>query len=276
MHTTEHRIHSYSVWRTLPQENGYAWEKVAEQKAHHFSYYSMTIPTLYDSISLTDGMHHYLVCAHTADKNRFYTSGTGNGYSVDNLAPRSPGNLAGSYEEQQVILHWNPNEEADLKSYLIYRSETPDIDPLIVKPYALTRDTLFTDIDPITNGANYYLVRAQDIHENISQSSNEIKITVDGLVRNDKEIPVDYALYQNYPNPFNPYTTIAFDLPENASVYLTIHNIRGQKVATLVNEYLTAGHYCYPWRPEGLASGLYVYTIETNKIRKVRKMVLLK
>ena len=274
--SAQHLITTYSIWRALPRDGGYAWEKIAEQPAHHFTYYSMTIPTLYDSLSLTNGLHHYLICAQTSDANVFYESGIGAGYSVDNLAPVSPKNLSGALENEYVTLHWNPNTEGDLKSYLIYRSDSPQIDPLVNSPYATAVDTVFTDMDPITNGSSFYIVSAQDIHENISPASNEIEIIVDGLIKSGFEIPKSYALYQNYPNPFNPYTTIEFDLPKDTKVNLTIYNIRGQKIATLVDQTLSAGKYRYPWRPEGLASGLYMYSIRSDNYRKVKKMVLVK
>ena len=259
--SAQHLITTYSIWQALPREGGYAWEKVAEQPAHHFTYYSMTIPTLYDSLSITNGLHHYLICAHTNDINVFYESGIRSGYSMDNLAPVSPKNLSGALENESITLHWNPNTEDDLKSYLIFRSDLPVINPLVNSPYATTIDTVFTDMDPITSGRNLYIVIAQDIHENISPASNTIEIIVDGLIRNGSDIPESYALYQNYPNPFNPYTMIEFDLPKDTRVHLTIYNIRGQKVATLVDQTLPAGTYRYPWRPEGLASGLYMYII---------------
>jgi hypothetical protein len=274
--SAQHLITTYSIWRALPRDGGYAWEKIAEQPAHHFTYYSMTIPTLYDSLSLTNGLHHYLICAQTSDANVFYESGISSGYSMDNLSPISPKNLSGALENEYVTLHWNPNTESDLKSYLIYRSDSPEIDPLVNSPYATAVDTVFTDMDPITNGTSFYIIRAQDIHENISPASNEIEIIVDGLIKSGSEIPKSYALYQNYPNPFNPYTTIEFDLPRDTKVNLTIYNIRGQKVATLVDQTLSAGKYRYPWRPEGLASGLYMYSIRSDNYRKVKKMVLVK
>jgi hypothetical protein len=72
-------------------------------------------------------------------------------------------------------------------------------------------------------------------------------------------------LSQNYPNPFNPSTTIEFDLPKTSNVKLKIYNILGEEVATLVSGRLTAGSYSYEWsRPAGMASGVYMYRLETG------------
>lgn len=94
-------------------------------------------------------------------------------------------------------------------------------------------------------------------------------------------IPDDYLLEQNYPNPFNPSTTIRFALPEAASVSLTIYNIRGQLVKTLVNGSLEAGYHQVQWDGsselgEKVSSGLYFYRLESGDFQQVKKMLLVK
>jgi len=78
------------------------------------------------------------------------------------------------------------------------------------------------------------------------------------------EVPQTYALYQNYPNPFNPATTIEFALPKAGLVILTIYNVAGEKVATLVSENLAAGNHKYRWDARGMASGVYFYRLEAG------------
>jgi hypothetical protein len=89
-------------------------------------------------------------------------------------------------------------------------------------------------------------------------------------------LPNDLRLYQNYPNPFNPSTVITFDLPSDAWVSLRIYNILGQSVASLVEEFLTAGSYKYTFNAEGLAGGVYFYRLESGKFSAVNKMLLLR
>lgn len=89
-------------------------------------------------------------------------------------------------------------------------------------------------------------------------------------------LPEQYELKQNYPNPFNPMTNIGFDLPERASVKLTIYDLQGQKVRTLVDRSLEAGNHKIKWIPKGAASGIYFYRLETDNFIKTRKMVLVK
>jgi hypothetical protein len=94
-------------------------------------------------------------------------------------------------------------------------------------------------------------------------------------------IPKTYQLSQNYPNPFNPQTMIKYDLPNPDNVNITVYNILGQKVKTLIDEYQEAGYKQVSWdgRDDGgreVASGIYFYKIKTIGFEKTKKMVLLK
>lgn len=95
------------------------------------------------------------------------------------------------------------------------------------------------------------------------------------------EAPASYSLRQNYPNPFNPSTLIHFEIPQAAKVNLSIYNILGQKVATLVDELLDAGTYDKSFSTNmadvQLASGVYFYRLEVNnEIALSKKMILMK
>jgi flagellar hook assembly protein FlgD len=85
-----------------------------------------------------------------------------------------------------------------------------------------------------------------------------------------------FKLSQNYPNPFNPTTAIGYQLSAVSDVDLSIYNLLGQKVATLVNECQQAGHHQVEWDASGFASGVYYYRIEAGEFVAVRKMVLLR
>ncbi len=85
-----------------------------------------------------------------------------------------------------------------------------------------------------------------------------------------------YELHQNYPNPFNPITTINYELPITNYIDLSIYDILGQKVATLVSGQQVAGTYKVNWNASGFASGLYFYKLETPANVLVQKMLLIK
>jgi len=89
-------------------------------------------------------------------------------------------------------------------------------------------------------------------------------------------VPGAYSLSQNYPNPFNPSTKISFSLPKAGSVKLIVFDILGREVATLVNDYRTAGTHSVEFNALNLASGVYLYRIESGDFSDVKKMMLIK
>ncbi|MCF8431910.1 MAG: T9SS type A sorting domain-containing protein, partial [Melioribacteraceae bacterium] len=98
-------------------------------------------------------------------------------------------------------------------------------------------------------------------------------------------IPEVYSLSQNYPNPFNPTTQFEFGLPENATVSISIFNMLGQEVKTLINEQRPAGYYKVQWNGTNnssnkIVSGVYVYRIVAKGLSKTfvetKKLILLK
>jgi CubicO group peptidase (beta-lactamase class C family) len=85
-----------------------------------------------------------------------------------------------------------------------------------------------------------------------------------------------FKLSQNYPNPFNPTTMISYQLPRISDVGMSIYNLLGQKIATLVNETQQAGFHHVEWDASGLANGVYYYRIEAGNFVQTRKMIYLK
>jgi GEVED domain/Lamin Tail Domain/Carboxypeptidase regulatory-like domain/Bacterial Ig domain/FlgD Ig-like domain len=99
--------------------------------------------------------------------------------------------------------------------------------------------------------------------------------------QNDDEEIAASQLLSCYPNPFNPIGTIFFDLAENAQVNISVYNVRGQKIATLINEYQTAGEHNITWNGSDqsgntAASGLYFVKMNTGKYQGMSKIILLK
>jgi hypothetical protein len=89
-------------------------------------------------------------------------------------------------------------------------------------------------------------------------------------------LPLDLILHQNYPNPFNPLTTIRFDLPMRSEVSLSVYNILGQKVATVIDRPLQAGKHEIEYDASNLASGVYFYRLKTGESAQTKKMLLVK
>jgi hypothetical protein len=95
-------------------------------------------------------------------------------------------------------------------------------------------------------------------------------------IKSDKYSPNSYALEQNYPNPFNPSTKINFSLAKTTKVDLSIYNILGQKIVTLVNGVMNVGPHVVQFNASKLASGVYFYGIKTQEFETYKKMMLLK
>jgi hypothetical protein len=89
-------------------------------------------------------------------------------------------------------------------------------------------------------------------------------------------VPKNYSLFQNYPNPFNPVTTIKFDIPKESYVKVSVFDILGNEVQTLINENLKAGEYKVTWDASKYSSGIYFYKLQSGDFTQTRKMLLVK
>lgn len=88
-------------------------------------------------------------------------------------------------------------------------------------------------------------------------------------------VPTEFTLLQNYPNPFNPSTTIRYALPEDMQVELSVFNLLGQQVQTLVNGVRTAGEHVVKFDAAGLPSGMYFYRLKTSRGATIAQKMLL-
>lgn len=106
--------------------------------------------------------------------------------------------------------------------------------------------------------------------------SSSLKMGVTKTENISNNLPKDFRLFQNYPNPFNPSTTVKYAVPYASRVNITVYDITGRVVKTLVNEDKPAGTYSVQFNAENLASGMYLYRIACGNFTQVKKMVLLK
>ena len=142
-----------------------------------------------------------------------------------------------------------------------------------------TIDTAYTDMEYELNQTYFYRIAAVDHAGNVGDYSETVEAAV--LSIDVDQIPEVFALHQNYPNLFNPTTQISYDLPEDALVNVTIYDIMGRSIRSLLNGSQTAGYRSIIWDAtnnlgEPVSAGMYVYTIQTGEFRQTKKMVLLK
>jgi len=161
----------------------------------------------------------------------------------------------------------------------------------------------FSDINPgeIVDGPQFYSINVDtscmrgksiyDVAFSMEIESDEYvfwtdTFTIDilsDITEEEFAIPKRFALHQNYPNPFNPVTIINYQLPMTSDVKLSIYNLLGQRVVTLVSEKKHAGYHQVEWDASGFSSGIYYYRIEvadparrTGEFQDVKKMILLR
>ena len=92
----------------------------------------------------------------------------------------------------------------------------------------------------------------------------------------DMALPTEFTLQQNFPNPFNPATQIKFSVPQTSNVKLIVTDLLGREVATLVNDNLASGNYSVNFDANSVSSGVYFYTLITDKFKQSKKMILMK
>jgi hypothetical protein len=128
------------------------------------------------------------------------------------------------------------------------------------------KEYTLTDKNPV--GGSTFIYR-------LKQIDNDGKYTYLKEVE-AKVVPTVYELYQNYPNPFNPVTNIKFAVPKVAKVNLSVYNILGEKVATLLNEEKEAGYYNVKFDGSRYSSGVYIFRLSTEDFVQIKKMNLIK
>ena len=155
--------------------------------------------------------------------------------------------------------------------------------------------TVFNIVIRMFDQTSAVITRPQDVNLYDSKITNVLIIKygahnpyVDGVRQESPAVPAGFALHQNYPNPFNPTTTVKFDILQHANTNISVYNIIGQKVSTLLSANLTPGTYSATWNgtsDQGIAVSSGVYFIRmtaegfdgrNDRFSALRKIVLMK
>ncbi|UCE26201.1 MAG: T9SS type A sorting domain-containing protein [Candidatus Coatesbacteria bacterium] len=179
-------------------------------------------------------------------------------------------------EDDGIELSWavNENEETEVTGFNLYCSvKSNETGTKAITSRDKLNAELITGESPyeyvdteVEKGITYsYGLEAIDVGAK-SETFGPAECTWNGA------LPTTYALYQSRPNPATITATIAFDLPEDAKVTLTVYDISGRKVTTLVDETLTAGEHAA--EVSGLAPGVYIYRLDAGTFAAARKMVV--
>jgi hypothetical protein len=188
----------------------------------------------------------------------------------------------------EITVRWVTESSVDNVGFNLYRSLSPDgeyvrLNPDLIEGIGTSvspRTYTYTDGE-VTDGETYWY-RLEDVDiQGRTGAAGPVLVTLSPSVDVEAEAathaPAKFALGRNVPNPFNPATTITYDLPEASNVRLTIYNLSGQQVATLVSfAYQAAGHYEVTWDGSDFATGVYFYRLEAGNFADTQRMVLLK
>jgi hypothetical protein len=139
------------------------------------------------------------------------------------------------------------------------------------------------DCTGIESGSYYFRITADEncqtglsIANTQNDAGNLAKKNYTEVYFNGETSPLTYDLSQNYPNPFNPSTTIKYQIPNAGNVTLNVYDILGREVTTLVDEFKNEGRYEVNFNASKLASGVYIYKIQSNDFIASKKLMLLK
>ncbi|MBA7530076.1 hypothetical protein ES705_22279 [subsurface metagenome] len=292
-------ITQYGVWRRIDEnDKGYSsnqernslvitgiedvlegWDAVGTVPAIQDSIYNFVSPTLVDSNASGINYSVFIITAHTQDPTLYYISDPDSGYSVDNIPPETPYNLAGEVINSDVLLNWQIQlSYPDFSHFAVYRDTASGFVPGDANQIGTSEVSTYTD-SSLAVGTYYYVVSAFDVNGNESDYSNEIEVMITGIQETGAGVPTVYALSQNYPNPFKTKTGIHYQLPQPNVVTIVIYNVSGQRIRTLVNEHKGAGFYTVHWNGQSqngqrVSSGVYFCRMIAGEYTSVKKILL--
>jgi hypothetical protein len=189
----------------------------------------------------------------------------------DLVIPVELTSFSASLVDNKVLLNWSTATELNNRGFDIERKYGNSSFEKVgfIPGFGTTTEarTYSYSDQNVAVGSYTYRLKQMDFDGTFSYSK-EVNVEVNP--------PLVFALEQNYPNPFNPATTIKFSIPQDGFVNLSVYNLLGEKVATLVNTNQKAGRYEVNFDASRFASGVYFYSIEAGSFKSVKKMLLMK
>jgi hypothetical protein len=251
------------MWTLPAAAQTYAWEFVATQTAYHYiPVYSVLAPTAQDSTAAGAPPTAFMVVARNNANTMYWPSAPASGYSVDNLPPAAPEPFTGQYSAGSTYLHWDPNTEADLAGYRLYRGASAGFVPGPGNLVGALPDTGYVDPAGVPS---YYKLTAVDSHGNESLVA---LLSPSGTVSVGDATP-ELAFALPSPNPANARTTLQYTLPRTGIVRLGVYDASGRLVRELSSGTREAGQHAEAWnlRDAGgrtVGAGLYFARLETD------------
>jgi hypothetical protein len=250
-------------------ESGFKIERSLDSLSNYSLIKTLSANTsTFADTGLIDGTkYYYRLYAYNSNGNSNYSNITS---SVTKL--KAPSNLGGS-GEGVVYLTWKDNSSAE--SGVIIERKQGATGLYSVLDTINANATTYADSNVIIGVYYFYRVKAYNNYVE-SEYSNEFSITVTNIYSDLNNVPDKFKLFPNFPNPFNPSTTIEYQIPKDSFVILSVYNMLGKVVATLVNEEKHVGRYSVVFNAAGFSSGIYFLKITAGNFTSTSKMILLK
>jgi len=198
--------------------------------------------------------------------------------TLDTEAPTSTVQSLDSLQtETDFTVNWSGSDDASgIETYTVYVAENGGEFTIWQEETSETSATFSGE-----NGKTYeFFSRASDYVSNTEvrrdEADAQTEVQLNTSLEPSSGIPDQFTLEQNYPNPFNPATTIQYGLPEAGKVSLEVFDMTGRRVATLVDESKSAGWHNVTFDASNLASGMYIYRIQSGAFVNTRKLILVK
>jgi hypothetical protein len=195
---------------------------------------------------------------------------------IGNPLPVELISFIGKVKDKNVVLSWKTATEINNYGFDIERK---DISKQNLQNYFHTIS--FIPGNGNSNSPKEYSYIDQDLQSGsyayrLKQIDNNGQFEYSPVVNVEISVPAEYELSQNYPNPFNPSTNIKFTIPEAGLVKLSVLNLLGQEIKTIVDEQRQAGIYNEKFDATELNSGVYFYELRVNDFIQTKKMLFLK
>jgi hypothetical protein len=199
-------------------------------------------------------------------------------YVYQDLPPATPSGFTGIRTDSQIVLTWRANQEADFSAYVLFRTMSP---PSHEPPFEIGVDTVYVDTIGLGSRSYSYAIAAKDAQNNYSTYSDILSFAPSSIGDDGSLLPDGFTLHPNYPNPFNASTQITYTLPQPGTVSLTIYDVLGRHVTTLVDDVQAAGEHSVVWhgrdrQGQEVGSGVYFYRLSVGGETEVSKMVVVK
>jgi Tol biopolymer transport system component len=174
----------------------------------------------------------------------------------------------------EVIYHFGPEKEFS-RSLNLELSYDPHLYPDATKLF------IFQKEDGQWNPVRSQVYPEEEKIKTHISKLGDFKVAYDANYAGSNIVPSVFTLQQNYPNPFNPTTNIAYNLPQDGQLVITIYNLLGQQVKTIYNGFQYAGSYTITWdatnaNGQAVSSGIYFYRIQAGRVLQTKKMTLMR